>query len=560
VSELNYASQLLATSLVRQSHDPGEREASQVAFDVMWTRMEVAREEQLERLAGFEAVFDAYRAFLQKTDPLLFGEQVPPPETLLALADEVTEIARSSRQAWLDVFSLRRSTWEIAEQVMDQERSYRLFEISITVLVLCLMLYVFAEIWFAGRASRKEAKLRWAASQASKAKSRFIATVSHEVRTPLNGILGTADLLAETSLSREQAQYVDVLRNSGRVLLDLINDILDFSKFEAGQFTITAAPFDLDDVLVTARDLYTPLARQKQISLSVWHERGQTPPLHGDARRLQQVVNNLVSNAIKFTDAGSVEVSVRYRSAPEPGPAQQDGPENSPAGLFIWVTDTGCGIAEDEQAQVFKPFSQSSSGLDRAHAGTGLGLTISRDLCEAMGGHLGLSSVLGQGSTFEIFLPLGLAQPGTRAPMQAADAPEPHIDLCGADVLVVDDNRTNRFLLRKFMAAFGCAPREAASGLEAISAVQEAMPEWVLMDVQMPHMDGMTATRHILDHAARTDQPPPVIIGVTANTQPDQIESYLAAGMRHVVAKPVRRADLAVALQVARRKAVASAA
>ncbi len=537
LSELNYTSQLLATSLVHYSNDPAQREAAQVAFDVMWSRMDVARQEQLGKIPGFTEVFARYRVFLQAADPLLFGEAPVPPEVLLLLAHDVTEIARLSRQTWLDSFSFRKTDWEISEAVGVAGQTYHVLEIILALLVLSLLVYVFVEIWFASKAARREAELHLAASRASEAKSRFLATVSHEVRTPLNGILGTAALLSETALSREQDHYVKVMQQAGRVLLDMINDILDFSKLEAGQFSIVASDFDLDDVLSTAQGLYGPLAKRKALGFTVWHAPGQTLRLHGDARRLQQVINNLVSNAIKFTDSGSVEVTARY------GALGQGGAE----GLCVWVSDTGCGIAESELAQVFQPFGQSSSGLDRSHAGTGLGLTISRDLCEAMGGHLSLTSELGVGSTFEVFVPLKVADTPA-VPEETPDSPERDVDLSGLDVLIVDDNRTNRFILRKLLARMKCLPMEAGSGAEALTLVSERMPSVILMDVQMPGMDGMVATRKVMEAAARHGVPAPCVIGVTANTLPEQIAAYLEAGMTEVVSKPVRKTALKDAL------------
>lgn len=540
VSELNYSSQLFATSLFKLSGDPALLDDTRVAFDVMWSRFDGVRREDLLRMDGFEQVFLNYEQFLTETDAILFSETEIPPEMLVALASKITEIARSARQTWLDNFSVRRSSWQIADSISRNKNDYRLMEALVAFLVLCLLAYVFAEIWFAGRASQKEAALRQAASRASEAKSRFIATVSHEVRTPLNGILGSADLLADTHLSAEQERYVHVLRQSGGVLLDMINDVLDFSKLEAQQFSIISVDFNLDDVLQTAQGLYAPLARQKGIGLSARQAEMHAPHLHGDGRRLQQVLNNLISNAIKFTDRGTVDISVNYSATPV---------GDAPAGLFLWVSDTGCGIAADEVPHVFQPFGQSSSGLDRAHAGTGLGLTISRDLCEAMGGHLRVTSALGVGSTFEVFVPFPRAIDDVE--QQAKVALPTHMpDLSAQDVLVVDDNQTNRFIMRKLLAKLECIPREAESGEVALSQAAERMPSLVFMDIQMPGMDGVTATREMLAQArAGSNGRVPTVIGVTANTQPDQIATYLEVGMQDVVAKPIRAVDLHAALR-----------
>lgn len=548
VSELNYSSQLLATSLVRQASDPTQLEASQRAFDVMWSRAEVVQEEQLARMDGFEDVFDEFRGFFIKVDPMLYGDVPLPPDVLLNLAEEVTAIARASRQAWLNSFSARKSSWELTESFLDNAQTHRTLEISIALLVLCLLLYVFAEIWYAGRSQRKEAALRQAAAEASEAKSRFIATVSHEVRTPLNGIIGTADFLSDTHLSTEQRGYVTVLQQAADVLLGLINDVLDFSKLESGKFTISNSDFDLAHVLDAVKGLYAPLARKKSIALSVWDDDSVIPRLHGDARRLQQVINNLVSNAIKFTDAGSIEVTVRFSESSEEMAREAQGKTDTAGqqGLFVWVSDTGCGISHDDVPTVFAPFGQSSSGLNRSHDGTGLGLTISRDLCRAMGGDLSVVSEVGKGSTFEVFVPFTPALEAAPAVKEAWMGGQ--VDLSAEDVLVVDDNRTNRFILRKLLAKMQSVPREAASGDEALAQAKSRMPSLVLMDVQMPGMDGMTATRRLLELAQTQGKEQPAVIGVTANTQPDQILAYLACGMQQVVGKPVRTSDLCAAV------------
>lgn len=538
VSELNYASQSLATSLMRQISDPAQLAQSQLAFDVMWSRAEVVRQEQFIRFEGFDAVFAGFDAFFARADPLLYGEAPLPAEVLLALAEEVTAVARASRQAWLENFSFRKSSWELTESFRDSQKSFRTLEITIAVLVLCLLVYVFAEIWFAGRYQRREAALRHAAAEASEAKSRFIAAVSHEVRTPLNGIIGTADFLSDTALTTEQRGYVTVLQQAADVLLGLINDVLDFSKLESGEFTISSCDFDLGDVLAAVNGLYAPLARKKSIALEVGQVDADMPRLHGDARRLQQVINNLVSNAIKFTDAGAVDVTARFHDVPRDGETGRGA-----AGLYIEVADTGCGVSQEDMPKIFAPFGQSSSGLDRAHDGTGLGLTISRDLCTAMGGTLSVTSAVGRGSTFEIFVPFARAQQARPA---APGEPwrDGTLDLSAEDVLVVDDNRTNRFILRKLLAQMHAEPREAANGYEALSQATAAMPSLVLMDVQMPGMDGITATRRLLELARARGDAEPAVIGVTANTQPEQISAYLACGMQQVVGKPVSKSDL----------------
>ena len=246
VSELNYASQLLAASLIEQSFDLSIAEKTRVASDVVWSRMDMIRREEVQVLNGLEHVFLAYEAPLSAGDEVLYAQVPPLPETLRFMAERVTDIARDSRQTWLESFGTGNSP-EVVRQNFSLDQGHEInAEFLIGCLVSILLIYVFVEIGLSKKSHHKEIALRRAASLVSEAKSRFIAAVSHEVRTPLNVILVTADLLADTPLTTEQTRYVDVMQTSGSASLDMLNDILEFSKLEAGQFSIALTAFDPD--------------------------------------------------------------------------------------------------------------------------------------------------------------------------------------------------------------------------------------------------------------------------------------------------------------------------
>ncbi len=537
VSELNNSAQLLATELVHQISDPEHLEETQVAFDVMWSRSRIIRRENFKYVEGFAEAVSAFDVFLIETEPLIYSDLPLTEAQLLALAGELRGMARVLRQNWIKNFGTRQSVDDITLMLSHEPRGHYV-QTGIFILVLVLMLYVFAEIWFAGRGQARETELRLEAAHAGEAKARFFANVSHEIRTPLNGLIGTASLLAATKLDEEQREYVTVLQQAGGVLLATINDVLDYSKLDAGEFTIQSVPFNLSTIMDGARGLYRPLAQEKSLGLTVWFDSEVMPRLHGDGRRLQQVVNNLVSNAIKFTEHGGVEVTAVFRP---------EDTEDAPAGLYVRVSDSGIGISDADNERIFQPFGQASGGLARAHGGTGLGLSISRDLCAAMGGDLTLESEPGVGSTFQAYVPF--------TETEAVDAAcevqtgENRVDPIGQlRVLVVDDNKTNRFILRKYLAAFDCVPDEAASGLAAVRACAEQSFDVVLMDVQMPEMDGLEATLRIRADRRKAGRVPPFIFGVTANTLPEQVESYLQAGMHTVLPKPVSKTYLRDAL------------
>ncbi|MCB9884229.1 MAG: response regulator [Planctomycetes bacterium] len=363
------------------------------------------------------------------------------------------------------------------------------------------------------------------ADAGSQAKSEFLAMMSHEIRTPLNGIIGLGELLQATALDDEQGTMVDGIARSAAMLLTLLNDVLDLSKIEAGRMELDPIVFELRPLLDGVRLLFESAARQKGLQLDIRCDDAAPAFVRADPTRLRQVLVNLVGNAVKFTERGLIEVAVR------PGVARD--------ALCFSVSDTGIGVSEEQQARLFQPFTQADPSMARRFGGTGLGLSISRRLCELMGGELDLQSELGAGAkfTFTIGAPACCPEPAAPEP-----APLPHL---GAHVLVVDDNPMNRMIACRMLERLGCTTATAVSGAESLFAVTRERFDLVLMDVQMPGMDGVQATRSLREDDRFRDLP---VLALTANTMEGDEDRCLQAGMNGYLGKPIRIQELAAGL------------
>jgi len=379
-------------------------------------------------------------------------------------------------------------------------------------------------------------RARRRAHAASRAKSDFLAGISHEIRTPMNAILGMAQALENADIPPAQKAQAETLGRSGQLLLRLVNDVLDLSKIEAGKMEIEATRFSLADAAGTVGALYGPAARDKGLSMDIGLSEAAHAPMIGDPVRISQILNNLVSNAIKFTAQGGVSVDIDCHE----DPAAQD------LEVVIRVSDTGIGIQPDQAARLFQPFTQADAATARTYGGTGLGLTIVRRLCDLMNGDITLHSVPGRGATFTARLHVQAA--GTAAAMLPCGCTSPACDTearaRGLRILAADDNRTNRLVLQALLGAAAGELTIVEDGQQALDALAVNTFDLVLLDSQMPVLGGVETARRIRARERADGQPPIPVYAVTANVLPRHVAEYTEAGMTGVIAKPVSREAL----------------
>jgi signal transduction histidine kinase len=381
---------------------------------------------------------------------------------------------------------------------------------------------------------------RDAAEAANVLKSQFLANMSHEIRTPLNGVLAMAQIMGMGELSETQRERLNVVRQSGEALLAILNDVLDLSKIEAGKMELEPIEFELADIARHAEAAYGEMARRKGLNLVIEVDPPAEGRRFGDVGRLRQITSNLVTNALKFTDQGEVRVTLKE--------AVEDGREM----LHLTVSDTGIGIPAEKIPMLFQKFTQVDSSATRKFGGTGLGLAICRELAVLMQGRIWVESAEGQGSAFHLVAPLPRAKsPSAAAPVaKRAEAAPP---LAGGPrpvrVLAAEDNPTNQLVLRTIMQTFGVDLTLVGDGLQAVDAWKAGEFDLILMDIQMPVMDGVAATRAIRETEAQGSRRRIPIVALSANAMTHQVAEYLGAGMDLHVAKPIELTKLHAALR-----------
>ncbi|MCR5874292.1 ATP-binding protein [Phenylobacterium sp. J426] len=389
--------------------------------------------------------------------------------------------------------------------------------------------YVLAAAWATKKNAQALEDAERRAKEASETKSAFLGMVSHEIRTPMNGVMGMARALQATQLTSQQREYLDTIIRSGDALMDILNDVLDHTKIEAGRLELNVAPFNLRLLGEQSVQLWSEAAAAKNLELICEIDPELPAYVQGDEARVRQIVQNLLSNALKFTGNGRVTLAIN-RSL------QADGE----SGVEILVRDTGPGMSADQTARLFRPFVQAEASAARRYGGTGLGLSICRTLCSMMGGEIGVESRPGDGATFRVRLPL---PPAEITPVDTQPSPKSVASsLSDVRILVTDDNPINLAVARALLRATGASVETAAHGVEALDRVQTDLFDVLLMDVHMPDFDGVEVVRHIRAGLAGPQDVP--VVALTGQAGPGEEDRLRTLGFDALHTKPIRQAEL----------------
>jgi hypothetical protein len=536
------ATKLQAAIDARLAGDPGTDTATvTLRFDILYSRIVVLRDGDFHRRFGASPAMEKLALDVQTRIAALvpgfesLDTAKDPQVTLALLRTGIVGLREVTEQLVVTANRLRNDIQvEQREATVQTYARLAVAVAALTAAMVAVMVLLARQLQQMQEAQRRletlsaeRAEQAAAADAGNRAKSAFLATMSHEIRTPLNGLIGSVDLLRDTGLSGEQLHHVQVIRECGDALLALIDDLLDISKLESGTIQLEARPFDVTSLVRGVFDVVAARAGAKGIALMVdCPDIGMT----SDPTRIRQVLLNLVGNAVKFTERGSI--SVRARMLPGSG-------AGGSTMVRFEVSDTGIGIAEEAQSRLFRDFQQVDASITRRYGGTGLGLAISRRLVEAMGGSIGLSSQPGQGTTFWFQVPTlrsGVVRPAEAKPVSAArQAARPG----PPRMLVVEDNPVNQKVATGLLARLGITAEIAADGHEAVERIVSQPFDLVLMDVQMPRLDGLEATRILRQRGVTV-----TIVGLSANAFETDRQAGLDAGMDDFVTKPVTRRKL----------------
>ena len=536
-----------------------DAEALQLRYEIWVSRVDLLHNGSTDKLLGdqpdFRATLKRIDAFVARADPLFNtpAGATPPHAALAALTPELVALGAPMHTLTLDVAHGVSNQMALRNLAV---RQHNRIGIGLTLFLSGLTL-AFALI--ALRQLRQLDKRRWRledltadlrlarrdAEAASQAKSTFLANMSHEIRTPFHGLLGMLALLRETALTPRQLDHLRTAAESADHLLAILDDILDMSQLEAGRVTLTPVATDLRGLLRDVESLMRPQADAKALALHIDIDPTVPDRVMADPTRLRQVLFNLVSNAIKFTDRGAVSLMLRVGVEPGPQPGKP-APGDAARMLEFRVNDSGVGMDAAALAGLFSRFSPGDSSRSRRHGGTGLGLEISRTLARLMGGDIVVQSQPGVGSSFNFRAPL---QPAAPAPPLAATHPaDPQHAAQTLDVLVAEDHPVNRHYMDQLLTGMGHRAQFAANGLEAVQAARERPFDVILMDLHMPVLDGLAASRDIRNLADPRAATLP-IIALTADAYPETRNRCLAAGMNDYLTKPVSPQSLATSLR-----------
>lgn len=481
-------------------------------------REKLPTQAERQALDQIEAVLVDYKQKLSQLSPVRTQADLSADDALVAVDD------KPALKAFEVIYqSVKDRTHKILRDVRGKEEEvFSYIKLGYVLVFLVIGMSVFILILVDQVASKyREAKL------ASEAKSEFLSAMSHEIRTPLNGILGLVQLLNINKFTKEERYHLTLIQSSGQLLLSMLNNVLDLTKIEAGEAELEIMPVDVNDTLSMLADFYNNLGSEKGVLVNFHSSLDADVYLMCDPTKLRQIVSNLLSNALKFTQEGQIDVNVFERG-------RQAGEDADLCRVCIEVSDSGIGMMPDSLAHVFDKFKQADSSTTRTYGGSGLGLSIVKEMCTLMGGDVQVESAWGKGSVFRVHLQLKRAQLHD-IETEEGSGTHPVLPLQGLKVLIAEDNIVNSAVAKGFVENMGMSASVARDGVEAIRLFETLKPDLVLMDVNMPNMDGLEATRQIRAEQEGKDVP---ILGLTADAFVHTKNKCLEAGMNGVVHKP----------------------